>query len=627
MSTHEKEWFIGIDFGTVNTYIVAYENKSKEFYLNQSSAFAGGFSDMYTNIPTVITANKTTEGIVDYYCGQAAVKYPFLHLFRGLKNAARQLTPENGKFGGAVPPCEYPFDQCGKDTLIQLGNNDEPFCPSAKELVVEFFKKILNVDSTEFQINKDTVKRIVIGRPVCNTENGGTNTHYEKTLEEILTECFVGKATDDNFVNKIVVAAESELAGTTFLCSRTDRVEMGNVLVIDIGGGTTDFSILSYKDGKVSANNLGNEPCNIAGNAIDDYIFSLLPEDSRLKSKVKCKEWKEHLFADAEGQSDAVTIIPKDTKQLEDDKKGRIALDKTKWYLSYNTHGENTIVLSKTDEKAVINEDKKAVFKEDKKAVINIEGKDITTIEDIFNLIADKLTSALNKWKENNKEEKINKILFVGGTSIITPLRESLIEAVNKCGFDVHNNDVVTPFDTHKGFTLSIPKKPRSVDKDPQITLYNAVAIGALIKALGDISIVRPHVEVTSFSENKSINNFPPINDTNSSNIIIPNARETLLAATFRSIYQMMSFDADILYIKVKVDGHLSTLSFKNPTYLPNKKEYFFVVALIYNKTDRKRSWKAYFVEGSEDDIEGVLTGGSDKSCDVTKELELKEVY
>ena len=98
------------------------------------------------------------------------------------------------------------------------------------------------------------------------------------SLKGLLAECFTGNRADIKFIGNtvgdgiITVVPEPELAGVTYLFSESNR-EDKKVLVIDIGGGTTDFSVLEYKSGKVEAASIGS--CEIAGDAIDKLIFDL----------------------------------------------------------------------------------------------------------------------------------------------------------------------------------------------------------------------------------------------------------------------------------------------------------------------------------------------------------------
>lgn len=479
MSDIQKEWYIGIDFGTSNTCIIAYE---KNEHLLYSHSLADGMGDkMLLNIPSCISRDVNPANVQEplYYVGTEASLHPVLRPYRGLKDAAREVTPNNGLFGRNS--VQYPFEECGLDSNIEMGNDDLSLPVQVRELVLQFLRRVLHLKSSEGKIyeadekkiNKDTVKQIVIGQPVERTENSSLIS-YEDTLKGLLAECFTGKKEEANFIKKISVIPEPELAGITYLYSEEQRANK-KVLVIDIGGGTTDFSVLEYKNGDVKAFNIGS--CNVAGNAIDDLIFDILP-DSIPHSKAKCRAWKESLFADKVSFGDNTTIMPKETDVLLSDngysdteyKKGEKSF--RLYYNSCNSY----------DYKIVIGE----------------------KIQGIYNEIGNALRNALDGKNRRNAIQihGITTVFFCGGTSIITPLREHLVNIVmekeSKNGepkycvgcFD-KKNDVVTMFsnDTGEGKTIKV-----SQELSIPITCYNAVAIGACIKAMGNKVHPRPAI-------------------------------------------------------------------------------------------------------------------------------------
>ena len=480
-----KKWYIGIDFGTSNTYITAYEANAGIIYTNQHLRLP---TDHNHNIPTLIvqdavlnTAHQLTEQI--FYIGEEANLHPILRPFKGLKNAARELTPNNGMFGNSA--MKFPFEQCGLDSTIDMGNDDYPLICKVRDTLVHFFKKILHIGDEEFDINEKTVQKIVIGQPVVNgrTESlDGTKVSYEKTLKSLLSECFTGDKSNKKFIGDngkdgiITVIEEPELAGVTYLFTESARSDK-KVLVIDIGGGTSDFSVLEYKDGNVRANNIGS--CEIAGNAIDKMIFDFLP-DSVPRSRALCKDRKEHLFRKPNADTSSNKIVPRTNNELMNLDSTIVFDSITQFNLHYGKKtSKNCLVLSTGE-----------LFQEDK-----LVQNDKAKITNVFNDIG----VALKKALDDNKITGINTVFFVGGTSIITPLRETLINIITNmelpycaAGFDV-SRDVITMFGDNTKTIKADMGSPLTV------TCYNAVAIGACIKAMGNKLCIKPKVEYKPF--------------------------------------------------------------------------------------------------------------------------------
>ncbi len=521
-----KKWYIGIDFGTINTYIVAYEATECKAYTNSTK---NGFeklifdsinenekniikklsrlfkktktttkeiskntkneddtssdvielvlTDNDKNIPTVVT--EITKG---GHClvGQGAVELQVLRLFKDLKTVARQLTPDNASFDSR--PCEYPFENCGLDTVLQFGTDDYPIKETACEAIIKFFRTVLHIDMNDaLQIDKDTVQKIVIGCPAEKSLKDGTRANYEDTLKNILAEAFIkrSQSEDENnkFKEKIEVIAEPELAGTTYLYKEKER-ENKTVLVIDIGGGTTDFSVLEYDNKEdVKAQNIGS--CNFAGETIDasicNYLNNNLFQNKKYIYKAQYKRIKERMFADYEFQGGAALyrIKPKEDPQKMYCELADILLDEDHRKICY----AQPILQDGTD--------------------FYVIGKEL---DKVFYSIESELDKALDKYKS---AALINTVFFVGGTSVIKPLRDKLLKVVkdkvNKENkpilsptFDA-SKDVITMFDNFKDINLDgrglIP-----------LTFYNAVAIGACIKARGAHVIVTPKVSYSVHS-------------------------------------------------------------------------------------------------------------------------------
>lgn len=483
----EQEWYIGIDFGTTNTFVVAYEKKTNRIYMSLSNVDVdkNGLVDNLNNIPTVITAYKDVrEKENRFYIGQKANESPMLLKFRGLKTAARELTPPNGLFGGADKPRCYPFIHCEMNTKLQFGNEDDSVECMVQDLLKEFFKKLLHIGKRHridpsgnekfvSYIAKKTVKKIIIGIPV-EMAQGKKREEYSMTLKKIIADCFGVSPKNYRFIGTksnpesgiVECIPEPILAGTTYLHGKGDDSKEESVLVIDIGGGTTDFSFLqskNKKDGRPTAEKLGRS--EIAGNDIDDLIYSLLQQNTE-RSKVDCRTCKESLFSD----------------EIWGCAEPRVALSNQQCWVYYKEPA------SKPKYSYIVLEDELK--------------------KHIFNKIGEDLKSALQKWNEKN-DKSIDKIFFVGGTSRIGPLRDALrsvVESVMNKKFN--DKDIVTTTNQTIGVKLD--------DSGPiNVTTFNAVAIGACIKAIGKKIEREPNLKYYD-KENKIWQDIPT--NTNESN-------------------------------------------------------------------------------------------------------------
>lgn len=192
---------------------------------------------------------------------------------------------------------------------------------------------------------------------------------------------------------------------------------------------------------------------------------------------------KEHLFSDnGPTTDDGLTMIPKDIGKLNSDV---YKIPNSDYSIVYNDEAGKGF-------KKYISLSSGNLFCD---GIVLKTGQ--RTITDVFKDIADSLEKALT---ENNVKD-INKVFFVGGTSIITPLRKLLINTVIDSGccvpsFNVseENGDVITLFGRNRR-TISFDAKSHDVN----ITCYNAVAIGACIMAMDKKIRIKPNVQLTIF--------------------------------------------------------------------------------------------------------------------------------
>ena len=532
MSKTEKEWYIGIDFGTSNTSICAYEATEGIIY---SGELVEGISDLYSNIPTRVAVNILKKSSNEYFVGSEVESHPSLHVFKGLKDAAREVNPNNGLFG--KKSIEYPYEFCGFESKLQVGTDDYPEELTPYDLLVEFFKKVLHIGmNDDYQINQKTVKKIVIGQPVCDGRKGkdGSSYEYKSILKKVLSKCFTGDESDKKFVGTdeddgiITVVDEPQLAGVTYLYSENNDNKR-KVLVIDLGGGTTDFCVLEKENVKIKyISNIGS--CEKAGNAIDELIFNLLFDIAR-QPKSRCRTLKERLFVEDSTLGADTKIIPKTeyTKML--------APVDNYFTLCYEQVEDVSDYINLRAGK-IVNKGKER----------DVDGNG--SLENIFNEIGTALKNALIM----NNITGINQVFFVGGTSIITPLRKHLINIVTACklgngqkccvpefNIDEKNRDVITMFGNNTRMLELDGDGPRPV------TCYNAVAIGACILAM-TYGEMKPICVKPSLILNIEGADYEKRFDTTDNNLIIKTKKGTPFAWVYFEEKELKEFKYESKY-------------------------------------------------------------------------------
>ena len=190
----QSKWCVGIDFGTTNTYIVAYDQQKEKVYTNATEGVAMQLKDANNNIPTAITVGLIEEPTdkepsEQALIGNQAIKKPVWRTFRDLKTSARTLEPPNGTFGEGEKPVEYPFRNCGLTASLQFGTDEYPIKKSVKDLLREYFQQILKA----LGINLKQVKELVVGQPAVN-ENNGMKEREASKIADLVTEVIRGGA-------------------------------------------------------------------------------------------------------------------------------------------------------------------------------------------------------------------------------------------------------------------------------------------------------------------------------------------------------------------------------------------------------------------------------------------------
>lgn len=476
---NKREWYIGLDFGSSNSCVLFYDAVSNELL---SSSVIVDIGDKYSlNIPTKMTYGEEENILI----GQKAVQESKSHyILECLKKALRRCTPEKlkGEPYKSADADEISMFATSQDT-VQFGSSGTP--KTIKAIAIDFFRELFQNDEAKKQklnIGSATIKKIVIGKPIAEdiTSGSSESVDYETDLREVMETTFgllnrrvgeTGIAFDKRKNETIQITSEPELAGRAYLHSENPNEEK-KVLVIDIGGGTTDFSILNYTgDGKIQPYNIGSS--EYAGNTVDYLISELiyLYQEKKL-STMECAELKHNLFAKT--TKDDITndivisplsideIKPKTVPKtnimityssagfsvpgkficLDDGHEYTVTYDKDtcKWkHMPSDKCGDYTFVDTKNDAYICL-EDGYRYNKDGEREKIKSKDGSLScdlpplTLNGVFKKIFDDFNEKLKSLTDETKKAiaGINTVLFMGGSSIITPLRKYLIDKIKE---------------------------------------------------------------------------------------------------------------------------------------------------------------------------------------------------
>ena len=277
-----------------------------------------------------------------------------------------------------------------EEDIIEAKENVEIFLTALFQSEFQRDNKLLEDNYTQF-VNE--VDRIIFGAPaltVGNERDGTDPYNYANCLKDILCKIFP-KA----YATPIY---EPRLAGQSLGILWNDNFE-GNVLVIDLGGGTNDFSVISLKNGKIDlvAPTVGG--AGPGGNKFDalikDYFTEVGNEITNANVDSTIKLLKEGVFC--------APYKPKSTGEGCNSKYGEFKFtgrSANELIITYDSirHGANYVDL------------KDILFKS-------------------FEKVAEKV---LAYWKcYISGKVEINRIFFVGGGARIHPLRELIVKKIN----------------------------------------------------------------------------------------------------------------------------------------------------------------------------------------------------
>lgn len=412
---------LGIDFGTSYSFIVKLSESDgkervelfgKDLYEAPRSANAavGGDASFYLKhskgIRTWIALANDGKWVVGKNNIETALKNKTVseeNICRNIKDLLRNCTSANdiGNKSG----------RCGKELNQQYY--------SGIELTTEFFKEIVQSnEDNPISVETKDIEAVVIGVPACEVlikEQAETDSYvYRANLtEKVLPEICKALGLDPNRI-KMSVWPEPILAGFAYrkLGAIEKEQDLGRTLVIDIGGGTSDFAIVENRNGKFSLFKQSRGGRLPAGNTFNKNLREVIREQCKVQidNDDDLEAAKEELFLSPY----APQFQPLETEET----------DYLENYLKYYAHGR----------RCVVTKDRKSYYVAFNKACLgDPEGEEPTAIWDtekgfkkIYNAFSKRFLQFWNQITDSKKtpmEEMFQSVFFVGGTCAMFPLR------------------------------------------------------------------------------------------------------------------------------------------------------------------------------------------------------------
>ena len=330
--TQEKEAVLGIDFGTTYTFVIkGYINNTEEqlfpiggdLYEDTQEGGAGDILKYSNGIRTVIGYSEKygwsigRVAIERFKKGEIDRDDMYYNLKKDLLNICKVLQKNSGwsvdKVAGWI---EEQNNSTKEEYGHRFGSASESKYYNAIELAKRFFELLFNNNGEcyaensingkrkdLFSMNKfDDIKCIVIGTPAAGKGADEKTTYYsEVVLKDILDH--INKILKLDLAAKDMrVIPEPQLAGKAFIAE--GRLALGKgeqLLVIDIGGGTTDFAVLMRKGDIYIAPVSPKGDIPIAGDVFDNVLENCITENYTNAKKARfaheaIRQAKEELF-------------------------------------------------------------------------------------------------------------------------------------------------------------------------------------------------------------------------------------------------------------------------------------------------------------------------------------------
>ena len=283
---------IGVDFGNSFSYFIISSKDGKGYYdfVNHLSRDANtnfvetiNLNNKMVNlgIPSQVSVDKD----LTWHIGHESVVFKDAHpnlpsnTTTGLKRALRNcsLTNDNRELVNNAE-CDWEIaTNTGSRTIRCVDVLDRFFC-SIFDKIIEYYGNSLGNEDTYY---------VAVGMPAREDDN------YSIKISLELKKCLFNSLrkkhllTEDNYIdcNKIFVKTGYE---PNFAFQATGNISIPNpndkLLIVDCGGGTTDFAIMSDIDG-VLTSDFSNDNINSqlsqehAGNKLDRYIIELFEDN------------------------------------------------------------------------------------------------------------------------------------------------------------------------------------------------------------------------------------------------------------------------------------------------------------------------------------------------------------
>lgn len=394
--------YCGVDFGTTNT-VVTITNKE------------GKIIDSFS-IPTILFLSQKLHGISKVYIGAEAMK--------------KYETGARGRYLHSIKRSLH--DKFLKHTII---NNEKV---TLAELVRYFVDELNKIISHKWGI---IPHNIVLGRPVifspCKEDD---DLAQSRLLEGFRLAGY-----------KKILLLEEPVAASLCFDSHLDKNDIC-FLIVDLGGGTSDFSIVSrdlHKTGIDRYKVLGTHGINIGGDNFDeDLMYAKLSEPLGSKSTFdsfdKQLSMPLHLYRNISRWN---SIHSFDIRKINDD------------FRDYQYKASNREAVLKLKTVLVNNLSNKLLHKV-RESKHDLSEKQISTIlydehgldisEDIsrndFNYIIDKRTKSISEninkilIKTNMNVDIIDKVILTGGSSQINYIQKIIGEVFSKDKIIIDNN-------------------------------------------------------------------------------------------------------------------------------------------------------------------------------------------
>jgi hypothetical chaperone protein len=238
MRAPDNQTYVGIDFGTTNTVICLCDGSGATTTLMYPSS-KGPVSTFRSIICYVQEDADNFSSETQVFCGPAAVEAFLLHAEQArLIQSVKTFLSSRAFSTSLIHNREYTLENILTDFL--RGLIDAALWPGG------------DVDMTS---------GITVGRPVKFAGSGG---------DEALAESRLRKAFSAVGARHVDLALEPQAAAYYF--ARRLR-EPATVLVADLGGGTSDFSIIRFDPATGTAEPLGHAGVGIAGDTLDFRII------------------------------------------------------------------------------------------------------------------------------------------------------------------------------------------------------------------------------------------------------------------------------------------------------------------------------------------------------------------